>query len=359
MLRETPCELGHRLELIAGSEIVSSLEVYNLEMRIGGVRVRCGGVGAVHTSPEHRLKGYATRVMERAVHVMQREGYHLSALFGIADFYHRFGYASCLVECESTVSARDALDTQARFATREFRVSDAPVIASLCEAEQARRTGSIVRKPATWKGFRWSSHWSERVDAFVVVDGDVILGYAAYDPRPSHFVVGEVGYVGPVVFSTLLSRLAQMAVQRKEDQLRMFLPPDSLFLEYCHRYGCRTEITYSRDSDGMGRLLDQKGTLELLYPLLAHRLAAGGLGGWGGTLVVCTELGTDRLCFGEGGPTATLAVPQWMLAQVLLGYRSVADVLLESVYQAAPDVLAALNLMFPTGYPYIWAADRF
>ncbi len=359
MLRERSDPNVHVIEVLVGKEPVSSLVLHDLWMRIGRTPVRCAGIGAVQTRPEHRLKGYASRAMVRAVEVMHEKGFHLSALFGIADFYHRFGYSSGLVECESTVLARDAQDAEAQLEVRAFRPEDASAVAEMSEARQAWRTGSIVRDPAVWKGFRWSPHWSEHVEAFIVIDGRQIVGYAAYDPKAEQLVVGEVGYAGPAVFGTLLSHLAQAALDRRAEQIHLFLPPDDLFLEYCHRFGCKTELTYSRDAEGLVRVVNQEGLLRALHPHFAERLHAGGLGGWQGTLVVRTDLGESQIQFGSGGPSFTLAVPQWMLAQLLLGYRSVTDVLLESAAQLSTEVLLVLNLLFPAGYPYVWAADRF
>jgi predicted acetyltransferase len=359
MLRETSDEQCLKIEVVMDGEPVSGLVLSDLRMRIGHVAVRCGGIGAVETKPEHRLKGYASLAMERALEVMRREGFHLSALFGIADFYHRFGYVSCLVECESTVSARDAKDAEVRFDVRDLTPSDAPVIARMCEARQALRTGSIVRDPETWTGFHWGPHWSMQVEAFVAVDDDRIVGYTAYDSKTEELVVGEVGYTTPAAFGTLLAHMAQLAVDRHADQIRLFLPPDEPFLEYCHRYGCKTELTYSRDANGLARIIDQEGLLDALHPHFEQRLWSGGLGRWQGSVTVSTELGEHRIQFGRGGPDMTLTVPQWMLAQLLLGYRSIADVLLETAAQTSTEMLAVLNLLFLPGYPYVWAADRF
>jgi predicted acetyltransferase len=359
IVRETPGKDGLKIEVVVDGEPVSSLVLSDRRMRIGHVAVRCGGIGAVETKPEHRLKGYASRAMERAVEVMRREGFHLSALFGIADFYHRFGYVSCLVECESTVTARDAQDAEARFDVRDMEPGDMPIIAGICEARKVLRTGSMVRDPTTWTGFRWSPHWHMQVKAFVAVDGDRIVGYVAYDPETKQLIVGEVGYTTPAVFSTLLAHMARLAVERQAEQIHLFMPPDDPFLEYCHRYGCKTELTYSRDAEGLGRIIDQEGLLRMLRPHFERQLAAGGMAHWQGALVVRTELGEHQVQFGRGGPSTTLAVPQWMLAQLLLGYRSIADVLLEAAAQTSTEMLAVLTLLFPPGYPYVWAADRF
>ena len=112
---------------------------------------------------------------------MRQEGYPLSALFGISDFYPKFGYAPALVECSTELATRYAERASARFDVREARPEDAPAIAAIYQQTRAYRTASISRDPASWRGFRRGTHWDERGGCFLVVDGERLLGYAAHD----------------------------------------------------------------------------------------------------------------------------------------------------------------------------------
>lgn len=53
-------------------EVAASLGCYDLDFRYRGETVGGVGIGAVHTAPEHRSQGYATKLCER-VHVAARE----------------------------------------------------------------------------------------------------------------------------------------------------------------------------------------------------------------------------------------------------------------------------------------------
>ena len=85
-----------RIRLMEGETELSHVSVLHLPMYVGGAVVTCGGIGGVGTDREHRNRGYARTVLADALEYMTDQGMHLSALFGIPDFYHRFGYAAGL-----------------------------------------------------------------------------------------------------------------------------------------------------------------------------------------------------------------------------------------------------------------------
>ena len=71
---------------------VSRVVIVPMLMRIGAAVVRMDGIGGVGTEEEFRNRGYSRRVMETAVEQMRRGDAALSTLFGIEDFYQKFGY---------------------------------------------------------------------------------------------------------------------------------------------------------------------------------------------------------------------------------------------------------------------------
>ena len=358
-IRHAPFEGGTKIELLIDDKPVSNLSVFDLRMRIGDVAVRLGGIGDVQTSREYRLKGHARRLLEDSVFFMREQGYHLAALFGITDFYSKFGFASALVQVEASVATRDAEAAVARYELREFHREDAQPVAEIYEAMHGQRTASIVRDPATWKGFSKGTRWSDQVAGFVAVSQGRVIGYASYDLDPWRCALGEIGYRDPSAFSTLLAGAAKLALERRAECISIHTPPDDPFLVYCRRYGCETKITYSRCARGMARIINQRKLLGSLQPLFTRRLRAAGREGWSGVLVFQTDLGEDRLCFGASDKELHVQMPQWMLGQLLLGYRSVADTLFETEARVDEEAVPILEVLFPQGYPYIWVSDRF
>ena len=83
---------------IEDEEWVSSLGLIEYQMRFGSAYLKMGGIRAVGTREAHRNKGYSRRVMEATITFMTENGYDVSMLFGISNFYHKFGYATAIPE---------------------------------------------------------------------------------------------------------------------------------------------------------------------------------------------------------------------------------------------------------------------
>ena len=91
-LVRTPYEGGTRIEVMVDGAVASSVVVVDRTIRIGHVHLKMGGIGDVSTRRAYRQHGYARKMLEDAVVFMREAGYHFSALFGIPDFYPKFGY---------------------------------------------------------------------------------------------------------------------------------------------------------------------------------------------------------------------------------------------------------------------------
>src|SRR2546423_1535943 len=86
-----------RHELVMDGKGVSRLWLLELPMRVGSAVVRMGGIAGVGTDREYRMRGLSRRVMANSTHWMADEGYDCATLFGIRDFYDKFGYAPCML----------------------------------------------------------------------------------------------------------------------------------------------------------------------------------------------------------------------------------------------------------------------
>lgn len=348
---------GMKIELSVDGSVASSVVVVDRIARIGNIPLRLGGIGDVGTRRAFRQQGYSRQTLEDSVTYMRDAGYHFSALFGIPSFYPKFGFVVAIPGTESTIATRDAELAQARYPVRPFQPADAQRVAEIYEQMNAHRTFSCVRDPNTWKGFRIGASWNDRIDALVVLDGETIIGYANFDLDPWRCAFGEVGYTSSDVFSTLLAEAGKQAAEKRLEKLTIHAPVDDPFVLYCRRYGCTTSLSYARNAHGMARIINQATTLKTIQPLLFQRLQAS-QEAWRGTLVFSTDLGTDLLQLGSG-PELVLRLPQTILTQWILGYRGIEDALFETDTEVPSPAVPLLQAIFPTGYPYIYASDRF
>ena len=175
-------ETVDRLWLESDGELVSQLCVVDVTVRAWGDELRCAGVADVGTPEPHRMKGYASRLMAACERFAARRGYAVCTLFGIPDFYHRFGYATICPEYDIRIDL-DALETDEPAASLEdVRSSDWDAIARMCNMAYAGLDGSVVRREGAWRGPRQGSDWSQRPRALVSRDArGQPAGYAVVD----------------------------------------------------------------------------------------------------------------------------------------------------------------------------------
>ena len=357
-IRHVPFDGGTRIELMVEDQVASGASVNDRAIRIGNVVVRCGGIGGVGTGRKYRMKGYSRRTLAATVEFMQEEGYHISALYGIPNYYTRWGFAPAMPDCRVAMATRDAETAESRYAIRRMEPEDVPAVLEIYTAMTAERTGSVARMPGKWTEFQLGPTWTSRFDSVVVEDGDQILGYFTYNLEPWDYAISEVGYRSRDVWQTLIAEAAKMALERRVEKLTWHLPADDPFVAYGQRYGMVVSSEYARNAHCMARVIDQTALLGLIEPLLVRRVQEAGVP-FDGTLLLETDLGSDQLSFGDGATCYAAHMPQSVLAQLVLGYRSVADALFETGAACDPEAIPVLDAAFPQGFPYTYCSDRY
>jgi len=352
---------GWKVELVREGRSVSRLWIVDVQMRIGSGVVAVGGIAGVGTDREYRNQGLASRVLNASLALMRREGYDASFLFGIPDFYHRFGFATCMPEHNLCLDTRAAEQAPRTLRLRPYRKEDRAAIARLSNRQNGMRTGSVVRDPATWKGIPMGSGFGVEAGVQVAVDGkDRVRGYVVYDAVPDRCRSAEVGGEEAQVFDTLLWFLARRAVGLRREEISLSLPPDHPFALHCRPLGCRVDTRYPRNAGPMGRIINLQSCLEKILPQLGQR--------WQGaqSLGIRTDLGAWVLRAGRGGLqlkeesiSRGLSLKQEVLMQLLMGYHAPGELLAAGKLQAPRTCRALLERLFPPTQPHMWWPDRF
>jgi len=358
------------VDLYRRAEKVSWLVIGHLVMRVGEARLRVGGIGGVGTAREHRHKGYAALCMLKALEVMEAEGFHLSALFGIPNFYHRWGYARAVPEPRLKFATDSAAlaKVPAGYRIVPFnRTRHGPQVLALYEANQCLRTLSAVRPaPGHWRGFWLASSWFRRSEAFVVVRGGHVEGYGVNDQDRKAMIVTEAGYRSPAVFPAITAEFARRARARRVPEMTLHLPPDHAYARYLRRFGLDVVVHYWRSGDGTARIMLLDRTFRDCEGELTRRLRASALARARFAVRIGCELGEVRLAAqggrvrvrpGTGGMRVT--VPQPILTQLLIGYRTVDDAMTEPGVRIPREAVDPLSALFPPALPYCLPADRF
>jgi predicted N-acetyltransferase YhbS len=375
---------GFRVSVVQNGQPVAKLRVHRYTMHLAGAAVTMGGIADVVTHPAHRGRGHAGRLLEGAIAFMHRERYAVSLLFGISDFYWRFGYTPVLPEYTLSLSTRDAERLEAGGVTvRPSVPDDAGALLDVYTRVNAGRSGTLQRTEQTFdtRPRDELENWWFHPRRFLVAEvGGRVAGYAVLHGDPSRFRVLELAVPAEDVATAgaaLLGALAQEAVHRRLERVRLPLPPDAAPAALARQIGCQLEITYPANGDGMGRIVHLPALAESLAPAISSRLSSLPAGERLGTLhLVCpgepaSPASADApgglhdvpeteavLPFGDGR-TVRLALPQRRLCQLLMGYRGIDDLRIEQPDAVASEDLPLIRTLFPAGYPHMWSIDHF
>ena len=373
VIRERRIDVGWQVELVEetstdeGAEPLSWCSVVDVDVRIGQCALPTGGIGGVGTHQAHRRKGYSRRVMDAALELMRREPYALSFLHGIQDFYHKFGYITCMAEHEfalETESLQAAHPASSGLRFRALKRADLPAIARLYNRDNVDRTGSCVRDPKTFGGFPKGTWWSYAADARVAIDGrERIVGYVVCNRVHEHCRVSEVSGRDGATYAAIVGYLARRARRGGHRHVWVNAPGGHPFAIYCRRLGQRLHSYYPRNEKPMGRIMDPTACLEGILPVLANR--------WGQAdrdqiLTLRTEIGNlsvgwraGRLSVlptkGRGG----IRLRQQELTLLLFGYARPSDLSAWNQASIPRDQRPLLERLFPLQDAHMWWTDRF
>ncbi len=366
-------EVGARkVVLTVHGKPVTWLWIHDLVWRVGSSKVRMGGIGGMFTEPAYRNRGYAAQCMRRAVADMHEHGIAMAALFGIGGFYHRWGFASVIPEPRIKVSTRMAKESikPAGLRVRNFnRHRHAAAVLRLYRENNRELSASLVRPtPDAWKPFPMGSDWGVRTESFVLESHrGKVEGYASYDKSKTSVTVVEVGAADARVFPALTAEVARRAVARRVEAIAFHLPVDHPYVQHLRRWNTEQRVSYYKNADGMGRIIRLYETLTQCAGEFSRRLRRSVLRSTDHTLSLVTDIGTVVLAACRGqviarrGARARMSakLPQAVLTQLLLGYRSVAEAATLPDVKISRDALEFMDVLFPVGSPYMYQGDRF
>ena len=268
-----------RIGLLDG-QLVTHYGVWDYRMRIGRGRVRVGGIGAVSTHGDYRKRGYMARTVEAAIEAMRQQGYDMTVLFGISDFYHRFGYVRAWSDTTITVPVASLPSDRPGGPLRPFGVTrPRDDLARLYNRTHARLTGTAVRPTYRrteagrdgWKGYLWQDAAGQPA------------GYVVVSERPPRLRCDD--FAGPA--EAVLAALAARARKRNLQKITFEgAHHDSEVCRRLRRGDCEVETQYCRNGGPMVRTLNLSACLTKMATELAGRLKRSHLARWRGKLLI-------------------------------------------------------------------------
>ena len=355
-------------------ERVSVLGLREYRMRFGSAQLKLGGICGVGTKDEHRNKGYSRCVMEHSTEYMIENGFDVAMLFGIPDFYHKFGYATVLPETWMEFDTKNVGAAVSSYRIRKFNMEDAPQVLAIYAANNAERTGTLVRDP--WKGFMTPGGFGMDADPYVVLnEAGEVIGYfvcggldVIRNMMEENCILCDIGFLDRTVFESVIRFFVDSVDHAGVSRIRCSIPTDHPFAIYCRRYGCRTNTYNPKNHLGMMRIINQSSTLKRITGELEKRLQRfTQLSQWSGKILISSDLGQDCLEIDQSRIAHTnsktnafnFEVPQDKLIQLMMGRRSIEDLAVEPGVSVSEGIIPVLEALFPLGHPHVWWPDRF
>ena len=352
MINVTDYTLATRIELVQDDQPISWLTLNHLNIRVWGKTFTCGGIGGVGTKEEFRRKGYSRSVLDKSVEVMKDKGFHFSLLFGIPNFYYRWGFASCLPQNRVEIPTYQAERAPLTHEVEEMRPEDFHAIVEIFNDNNKCRTGSVVRDPEHFTKFRLGSHFGVRAQGYVLKKDGQIEGYLVLDQLDRKINAAEIEGRNISAYYSGMAFLAKLAVEKRTEQISANLPADHQFTLIARNYGATVAANYIYNADGMGRIITQEPVLKALEEDLYRNC---GLDSETVSLVFSTDLGTTKL---GAGKEAKVEIDQMALTQLIFGYRDPKSLIHEGRLKSdlSPETLTA---MFPLRIAHLSGPDKF
>jgi predicted acetyltransferase len=356
-----PAEEGKTwLRLYDGAQKAAELQVIEYEMYLAGVPVPMAGISEVHTEAAYRRQGLMRTLFGHLDGYLRERGFPLSLLFGIPDFYHRFGYATALVNSVVRIPTRQAELARASLVARAITEPDIPLLRALYEQDCRGRSGPLARQPAAWSRMLRGWAWHDAPQHCAVhADDGTLRGYAFWRPDRRRCHVDELIAADFEALESLLAVLAREAVARRVEYIHFRVPADHPVALLARRLGGTVETRLPYNSDGMLRVLDLQAVLDRVAPALAVRLATIRSPS-AVRLVVHAPEGTATRDISEpGGAIVECRTTLPVAGQLLMGFRDPAEAAAAGELTTDPAALPLLQMLFPAGYPYCWSYDHF
>lgn len=253
--------------VLDGENVVSTLLVPEMEVRVNGRSLLMAGISSVTTLPEYRNRGLVKEMMEKALRESKKSGKVVSYLFPfLASFYRKFGYGMVFEkkQVHLPISALSNFSME-NFKVREADADDWADFQSVYEDFTESYHGFVIRTEAIWRErFEWLKKEDDFHFCYLFYDEeDVVQAYClvrSKADRKTPLKVSEMAYRSISAREAVFAFLYRFRAQ--ERFCEFYLPlDDPLFAELEDPYEADVKILPAM----MARILDAEACLEELH----------------------------------------------------------------------------------------------
>ena len=355
----------------ANGVAISHACVIDRPILIGGTAVTAGEIALVGTVEERREEGFGRAIIEHALGYMGRRRYPMAFLFGIPEFYERFGFRyglrTFMSGQDTTIEVRSILATSppSGYLVRAIEDRDIPDLSLLYRRDTEKEiTGAAARDADYWRWLIGHTAETGLVDAgnrlIVERDGRPV-GYALVAGRPLNSEIGQPaprfsiaeGFASNRGSSdALLLAAAERAGSADESEMSIYLRPDSLLGGRVAELG---RLCIDRPSASTSELSTWNVSCTRLRGVLETRLMRSRFGEEQVSLRIETEEQQATVTVGRGRPRIVhLTIPQTDLGPLVTGFTPVPE---QGSLLCSDESLPVLEALFPRQEPLFSMLD--
>ncbi len=359
--------------VVVNGRIVSTLRVWEREMRIGSVAVPMGGIGGVGTHPDHQGAGYATALMKNTVSYMRTGGYDVGVLFSAIPcaFYRKLGWASVpLAGFRVTRRQRIGVE-ETEWSVEPFdEERDLEPSIALYDEYNAEQSGSLVRTRSYWGS--GPARLRDILPTVVARHGDRLGGYLNFQVDSKSANILEVAHdrTQPQALTALVGHLLQICDREGVEELHSDIPHRHPMVDLLAE-GTAGDTFLTGNSAMMLYPVNLPALLRRLLPELQVRLDAAN-----------QKFAALSICFAVSGQEAGLrlhddgtlqttdsdegaihlALPGHLFWRALLGESSWSQLeptLHQRGISVEMEIAALLSILFPQREVIFWGPDHY
>ena len=213
--------------VVVNGQMVSTLRVWEREIRIGSIAIPMGGIGGVGTHLDHQGAGYATALMKDTTAYMGTVGYDVGVLFSAIPcaFYRKLGWASVPLAGFRVTRRRNIGLGETEWHVEPFDEGrDLEPAIALYDKHNAQQSGSLVRTRSYWGS--GPARLRGILPTVVARQGNRLGGYLNFQVEGKSANILEVAHdqTQPQALTALVSHLLQVCEREGVEELYGDIP---------------------------------------------------------------------------------------------------------------------------------------
>ena len=354
--RTKPSECRNRRVAEDDGKVVAYLEIVPKEIYVGRSLLSVGGIAGVCTDPSARMKGYGRALMRDTVEFMRREGYDFTLLYGIPNYYYKFGYEVVMGRHLVTVAQAEIPSMNLKYSRRAAGEKDLPGMKRLYNGQARFRDGNCLRRTMRL-----------RKNAFKLTDSrGRLAAYAIWSAQDGTLAVREGMARDGRAGRALLGALKGAAWNQALDHVSVLMPFGYPLTDAMRPLASTYRRANTNRGGCMGRVLNldslaRKLTREWTRLLVRSELAAarGRVNVRIGDETLALSYAKGRISTDVTDRAAEAEVSQEKFSQMLFGYAGVKE-LADSGEVRIPKVCRRLfEILFPERTSFLFVPDHF